>query len=105
MKAAQRVRFDWLAEDPYHLRGNLRAVRTAIRRGQFDGPSQAARRGALWEALVQLQSMGDALTPRARIALATVFLEIERRKMDIQEFSYGLRRTKHRKPVVPRDPR
>ena len=35
-------RFYWLLEDRYHLRGNLRQVRTAIRRGLLEGPACGA---------------------------------------------------------------
>ena len=50
-------RFDWLLDDAYHLRSNLRDVRAAVRKGQFRGPEHEGRRKALYEALKTLENV------------------------------------------------
>ena len=69
-------RFDWLLEDRYHLRGNLRQVRTAIRRGFLEGPECWRQRAILTAALSML--VRDPTTPfRAKVTILHICQEIE----------------------------
>jgi hypothetical protein len=63
------LEFDWLLEDRRHLRGNLRAIEAAIRRGRFAGAHMAGRRRRLVEVVSELIETTD-LSPRALIRLA-----------------------------------
>lgn len=68
--------FDWLLEDRYHLRGNLRQVRTAIRRGFLEGPACEPQRLALSGALSVL--VKDPETPlRALCTILQIYFEME----------------------------
>ena len=66
-----RLEFDWLLEDRRHLRGNLRSIEAAIRRGRFSGQHMAGRRQRLVEAVSALVSAPD-LSARAVLRLARV---------------------------------
>jgi hypothetical protein len=68
--------FDWLIEDRYHLRGNLRQVRTAIRRGWLEGPACAPQRAALGAVLGML--VRDPTTPfQAKITIFYICQEMD----------------------------
>ena len=64
-----RLEFDWLPTDRRHLRGNLRSIEAALRRGRFAGPANAGRRRRLVEVVSELLEARD-LSPRALIRLA-----------------------------------
>jgi hypothetical protein len=64
-----------LLEDAYHIRGNLRDVRTAVREGRFHGDDNTEKRVALLAALETLQRRPD-LSDRAAIGIVRVQLEM-----------------------------
>ena len=66
-----RLEFDWLLTDPYHLRGGLPSIETAIRAGRFAGDAMAGRRRRLVEVLAVLMDSPD-LSARATIRLARI---------------------------------
>ncbi len=73
--------FEWLLWDTYHVRANLRDVRTAIRRGQMDGEEHAGRRKALIETLATLQEQ-PGLSGRAIRRIAGIYFEMMRRDLE-----------------------
>jgi hypothetical protein len=70
----RRVTFDWLTNGPY-VRGQLRDIRSAIRKGDFDGKANAKKRGALVKAIERV-AKDPNLSGRARCALAQLVIEI-----------------------------
>jgi hypothetical protein len=67
-----------LLEDRYHLRGNLRQVRTAIRRGFLDGPACEPQRAALGNVLDVLVKDPE-LPARALCTILEIIQEMEAR--------------------------
>ena len=74
--------FAWLLLDTKHIRGSLRRIRACIRRGDFLGPENRARRIALAHALETIHRR--ELTPRELIAIAQVYLAIGQHELDQQ---------------------
>jgi hypothetical protein len=74
--SVRRIQFAWLVNSPY-IRGNLRFIRSAVRRGDFDGRTAGRRRkrAALMRQLSLLAEDPD-LSARARCAVAQLLLEI-----------------------------
>ena len=70
--------YAWLVEDRYHLRGNLRQILSAIRRGLLEGPACEAQRAALGSVLDVL--VRDPTTPvRAVCTIEQICEEMEAR--------------------------
>ena len=74
---ARRAQFTWLVNGPY-IRGNLRDIRRAVRKGDFDGytPARRRKRAALMRAINCLVRDPD-LSERARCAVAQLLIEID----------------------------